>query len=92
MARTTATSRLFLRTRSTVDLDGARHWLFREAAPRVITPESVSEYLRRQWEIIESRSGVRTGTLKARDANGSLHTRALRRIEEDHLMKFAIRD
>lgn len=89
MPKITATTRLFLRTRGALDLDGWMCWTFPEYGATSARSER-GEHLR-EWTIRESPSGVRLGRLQRRDANGSLHTRALRRIEEDHLMKFAIR-
>ena len=92
-----AEKRLFLRATATLDPDGFRHWVFPEVACDVVEDGfarmTVTHFINgRTWEVVETPSGVRHSTLKARDARGSLHCRALRRIEEDHLMKFAIRD
>lgn len=96
MPNITATTRLFLRTRATTDPDGWKHWVFPEVP--VSGRGNASPATREQrvaariWEVVETQSGVRHSTLKRRDKWGNQHSRALRRVEEDHLMKFAIRD
>lgn len=75
MPKITATTRLFLRTRAAIDLDGWRVWTFPEVNPGPgIQGRSLAQ-LRdlegsgtREWQIRESPSGVRLGTLKVHDA------------------------
>ena len=94
----TATNRLFLRAKPTRDPDGNLLYVFTEAYPASLERQRSLSYIpvprkgtiSNRWEILVTQSGVRHGMLKARDRYGNQHNRALRRIEEDHLMKFAI--
>lgn len=94
MPKINATTRLFLRTKPVKDPEGNLRYTFPEVPVSGVGNASLAtreaRVAARVWEIDVSLDGVRHGRLKQKDRHGAWHIRALRRIEEDHLMKFAI--
>lgn len=91
--RVRATTRFFMRTKARPDPDGGRTYDFPEvlSAAEQRGPAN-GLLLRRRWTVRVRPDGVREGTLTESFLNGMEFRRPLRRIEEDHLLKFAIRD
>lgn len=81
---TRAQDRLFPRTAPVIDLDGNKVWELHEVLP------DHSLECSKLWRVIKTPSGRLESILRVFGPHGSSFTRCLRRIEENHLLKFCI--